>query len=388
MTSLDLLALAAATWGGHIMAMRSRPPRAPDRASDYESPPAPDFTRSLGALGPVSALGIGTALGDPTDVEDARYEVAIEAAIAAGVTLIDTAINYRCQRSERVVGRVLARALARSREEGRDENRDGRREGTLLVSTKGGYVPLESSPPSSKDAYRSYVRTTYVDTGMIRSDELVAGGHCIAPTFLTDQIARSRWNLGVEQIDLYYIHNPEQQLEGGVSADVFHQRLRDAFAALEAAVDAGSIRAYGCATWNGVRASPDAQNHLSLEQLVRTAHDVAGDGHRFSVVQIPVSLAMPEAVGVQTQLVNGVARTALEAADELGLAVVAGAALMHGRLAHDLPPAARAVFPDAPNDAACALTFARMLPHVASVAVGMRSREHVRENVGVFASAL
>lgn len=371
------------------MTMRSHSPRAPDRAPDRESSPqAPDFTRSLGALGTVSALGVGTALGDPTDAEDARYESAIEAAIAAGVTLIDTAINYRCQRSERVVGRVLARALARSREEGRDDSRDGHRAGPLIVSTKGGYIPLDSSPPPSKDAYRSYLRTTYVDTGMIRGDELVAGGHCIAPAFLTDQIARSRWNLGVEQIDLYYVHNPEQQLEGGVSADMFQERLRDAFAALEAAADAGAIRAYGCATWNGVRALPDAPNHLSLEQLMRTAHDIAGDGHHFSAVQIPVSLAMPEAVGVQTQLVNGAARTALEAADELGLAVIAGASLMHGRLAHDLPPAARAVFPDAPDDAACALTFARMLPHVASVAVGMRSLEHVRENVDVFTSAL
>lgn len=347
------------------------------RASSH----APDFTRSLGTLGPVSALGIGTALGDPTEVEDARYADAIEAAIAAGVTMIDTAINYRCQRSERVIGRTLARIRSNTAH-------DGHRTGPIMVCTKGGYIPLESSPPSSKEAYRSYVRSTYLDTGMIRGDELVAGGHCIAPAFLTDQIARSRWNLGVERIDLYYIHNPEQQLEGGIARDLFEQRLRDAFEALEAAVDAGAIRAYGCATWNGLRASPEAPNHLSLEMLLRTAREVAGDDHHFHAVQLPVSLAMPEAVRVQTQHVNGAARTALDAADELGIAVVAGASLMHGRLARDLPPAARSIFPDAPSDAACALTFARMLPHVASVAVGMRSREHVHENVNVFASAL
>jgi len=345
---------------------------------------APDFTRTLGALGPVSALAFGTALGDPNDMEDARYGDAIDTALAAGVTLIDTAINYRCQRSERTIGRALARARSHASHDGAHDARIG----PVMVCTKGGYIPLESSPPSSKDAYRSYVRSTYLDTGMIRGDELVAGGHCIAPAFLTDQIARSRWNLGVECIDLYYIHNPEQQLEGGIARDVFAQRLRAAFEALEAAVDAGAIRAYGCATWNGLRASPDAANHLSLEMLVHTARDVAGDDHHFHAVQLPVSLAMPEAVRVQTQHVNGAARTALDAADELGIAVVAGASLMHGRLARDLPPAARSIFPDAPSDAACALTFARMLPHVASVAVGMRSREHVRENVEVFASAL
>lgn len=356
---------------------------------------APDFTRTLGALGPVSALAFGTALGDPNDMEDARYGDAIDTALAAGVTLIDTAINYRCQRSERTIGRALARARSHASHDGaRDGHHMGSihmgaiHMGAIMVCTKGGYIPLESSPPSSKEAYRSYVRSTYLDTGMIRGDDLVAGGHCIAPAFLTDQIARSRWNLGVECIDLYYIHNPEQQLEGGIARDVFAQRLRDAFEALEAAVDAGAIRAYGCATWNGLRASLDAPNHLSLEMLVHTARDVAGDDHHFHAVQLPVSLAMPEAVRVQTQHVNGAARTALEAADELGIAVVAGASLMHGRLARDLPPAARSIFPDAPSDAACALTFARMLPHVASVAVGMRSREHVRENVEVFATAL
>src|SRR5690348_5789949 len=72
----------------------------------------PDFTRPLGALGNVTALGIGTALGEPTDAEDERYECAIIAALDCGVGVIDTAINYRCQRSERAVGRALARTRA------------------------------------------------------------------------------------------------------------------------------------------------------------------------------------------------------------------------------------------------------------------------------------
>jgi aryl-alcohol dehydrogenase-like predicted oxidoreductase len=350
--------------------MHSRSTRAPSRA--------PDFTRPLAELGPVSALGIATALGEPTDAEDTRYEAAIGEAIAAGVTLVDTAINYRCQRSERAVGRALAHA----------RRNDGRRAKTILVCTKGGYVPLESPPPATKDEYRAYVARAFLETGLIDRDELVAGGHCIAPTFLADQIARSRANLGVDRIDLYYLHNPEQQLEGGVPHEAFVTRLRAAFEALEQAVDDGAIRAYGCATWNGARTMPDDPNHLSLELLARTAHEVAGDAHHFCAVQLPVSLAMPEAVRVQSQRVKHAARTPLEAADELGIAVVVGAALMHGRLAHDLPPAARAIFPDAPSDAARALTFARMLPRVACVTVGMRSSEHVRENVRVFASAM
>lgn len=334
----------------------------------------PDFTRPLGALGDVTALGIGTALGEPTDAEDARYERAIVAALECGVSIIDTAINYRCQRSERAVGRALAHPSA-----------TGHRP---IVCTKGGYVPLESPPPASKDEYREYLGRTYIESGIIPRDELVAGGHCIAPSFLRDQLARSRENLGIGTIDLYYLHNPEQQLEGGVDPDAFRRRLCTAFETMERSVSDGTIRAYGCATWSGLRVSPDAPNHLSLELLARTARDVAGDAHHFTAVQLPASLAMPEAVRLPTQRVGGTPCTALQAAEALGIGVVIGAALMHGDLAHDLPPAARAVFPDAPSDAACALTFTRMLPNVSSVVVGMRSPEHVRENVDVFATAL
>lgn len=337
----------------------------------------PDFTRPLGALGNVTALGIGTALGEPTDAEDERYERAIVAALDCGVGVIDTAINYRCQRSERAIGRALAHASAHASERARP-----------VVCTKGGYVPLESPPPASKDEYREYLGRTYLDTGIIPPDELVAGGHCIAPGFLRDQVARSRANLCVDTIDLYYLHNPEQQLEGGVDPDVFARRLRAAFETMEQCVSDGAIRAYGCATWSGLRVSPDAPNHLSLELLSRTAHDVAGDAHHFTAVQLPASLAMPEAMRLPTQRLRGTPCSALQAADALGVGVVVGAALMHGDLAHDLPAAARAMFPDAPSDAACALTFTRMLPGVSSVVVGMRSAEHVRENVGVFATAL
>lgn len=334
----------------------------------------PDFTRPLGALGAITALGIGTALGEPTDAEDERYERAILAALECGVGVIDTAINYRCQRSERAVGRALAHPSAAAHRP--------------IVCTKGGYVPLESPPPESKDEYRAYLGRTYLDSGLIPRDELVSGGHCIAPSFLENQVARSRANLGVDTIDLYYLHNPEQQLEGGVDGDVFARRLRAAFETMEQCVSDGAIRAYGCATWSGLRVSPDAPNHVSLEMLARTARDVAGDAHHFTAVQLPASLAMPEAMRLPTQRVNGTPCSALQAADALGIGVVIGTALMHGDLAHDLPATARAVFPDAPNDAACALTFTRMLPGVSSVVVGMRSAEHVHENVGVFATAL
>jgi aryl-alcohol dehydrogenase-like predicted oxidoreductase len=85
-------------------------------------------TRSLGAGGrQLSAVGVGTwALGGPFtfdgrdagwgEVDDAESISALQAAIDAGVTLIDTAPAYGTGHSELVVGRALAALPASVRE--------------------------------------------------------------------------------------------------------------------------------------------------------------------------------------------------------------------------------------------------------------------------------
>src|SRR5918998_3226766 len=65
---------------------------------------AAGFFRPFAAGTLVSSIGLGTYLGEPDEAEDARYRASVRAALAGGVNLVDTAINYRCQRSERAVG--------------------------------------------------------------------------------------------------------------------------------------------------------------------------------------------------------------------------------------------------------------------------------------------
>jgi aryl-alcohol dehydrogenase-like predicted oxidoreductase len=199
---------------------------------------------------------------------------------------------------------------------------------------------------------------------------------------VVDQIRRSRANLGVECIDLYYLHNPEQQLSG-VPRATFEQRLALAFEALEQSVTDGAIRAYGCATWHGFRTSAQASNALQLETVVRIATDVGGAGHHLAAIQLPLNLGMAEGMRLHNQVVNGVSCTLLQAAHELGIAVVASAGLMHGQLTHDLPTQLREIFPAAATDAQRAIAFARTIPGVTSVLIGMRSPEHIRENLRV-----
>src|SRR5690349_19815507 len=77
-----------------------------------------------------SSRGVGTYLGPTTDDADAAYEAAIARAFDLGINVVDAAINYRNQRSERAAGRALAAAAARGI--ARDE---------IVVATKGGFIP-------------------------------------------------------------------------------------------------------------------------------------------------------------------------------------------------------------------------------------------------------
>ena len=321
---------------------------------------AADHFRPLGEV-TVSSVGLGTYLGPGDDDGDARYQAAIARALELGINVLDAAINYRNQRSERAVGRAVAAAVASGL--GRDE---------IVVATKGGFLPLDAADPPGPGGARAYLEATYVATGLIRPGELVAGCHCLAPRYLEDQLARSRANLGLDTIDIYYLHNPETQLEEVGEAE-FRARMRAAFELLEGAVAAGAIGSYGTATWNGYREPVGSPGHLDLFALEEVAREVAGAGHHFRVVQLPLNQRMPEAAQVRTQARRGGAPvTLLEAAGELGIQVMSSASILQGKLAPD-PDAARA-----------AIAWVRSRPGLTTALIGMGQAEHVDANAAAF----
>jgi aryl-alcohol dehydrogenase-like predicted oxidoreductase len=349
------------------LAPRATPGGTAQYAATFGALPAGHFRDFDGLT--VSSVGLGTYLGADDDAVDRGYAEAIAAAARLGTNVFDAAINYRSQRSERALGKALA-ALAR----------DGRlpRAGAV-VCTKGGFIPFDGTAPA--DA-RRFVEETYVATGLLRADQIVGGAHAIAPAFLADQVARSRRNLGVDTIDLYYVHNPETQL-AVVSRNRFATVIRSAFEALEAAVAAGHIARYGVATWNGFRRPPDARDHLSLEALVRAAEAVGGKGHGFKAIQLPYNLGMYEAFATPTQKVGKDLLTPLGAAAQLGIAVVASASLLSGRLVAPLPPALADAFPGCESAAARALQFVRSTRGITTALAGMSRVAHVEENLAV-----
>jgi aryl-alcohol dehydrogenase-like predicted oxidoreductase len=312
----------------------------------------------------LSSIGIGTYLGQPNENTDSGYAAAIVAAVESGINVIDSAINYRLQRSERSVGTAL-KVLAH-KNLSRDE---------IVVCTKGGYLTPDGSMPQDPNRY---FFEEYIQKGIFTAKDIAAGCHCVTPRFLENQLGRSLKNLGVDCVDVYYLHNPETQL-GEISQADFLKRVREAFVFLESAAARGQIQFYGMATWNGFRQQKGARDLMQLAEIAAIATEIAGDKHRFRFVQLPFNLAMTEALTLGNQTIGGNERTVMEAADELGITLIASAALLQGQVAQNLPQfVAEALGLE--NDAERALQFARSAPGITTALVGMSRTVHVEAN--------
>ena len=301
----------------------------------------------------VSSVGIGSYLGDRDDKTDCRYAEATAAAIRGGINFIDTSLNYRNQRSELAIGKAIAELNAAGEV----------RRAEFAVCTKAGYLVPNATPA-------------------LNPAEVVGRMHCLAPGFLSDQLERSRINLGLETIDVFYLHNPETQLEAVPRSD-FDARIHSAFELLEQKAGEGKIQFYGTATWGGFRRPAGHSEGLSLVRMEEIARAVVGAGHRFRFIQLPLNLSMGEAIAQRNETVDGKPATILEAASHLGISVIASASLLQARLARNLPDEVAQSFPGFETDAQRALQFTRSAPGASVALVGMSSAAHVKENLAV-----
>jgi aryl-alcohol dehydrogenase-like predicted oxidoreductase len=303
----------------------------------------------------LSSIGIGTYLGDADEATDARYKDAVVRAVQLGVNVIDSAANYRFQRSERSLGAAL-KSLTEDHDFTREE---------LVICTKGGYLPFDGAPPRD---FHKYIEETFVKPGIASFDDFVGGSHCMTPAYLENQLEQSLNNLGVDTVDVYYIHNPESQLQHVSEAEFFH-RLQSAFGRLEQNRRDGKLRFYGVATWNGFRTPAESPDHHSLSRMVEFARQVGGDDHGFRFIQLPLNLAMPEAIAVAHE------------ANELGVTAIASASMLQARLSRGLPEQVRAPLGTLRTDAQTAIQFTRSAPGITTALVGMSRIEHVEENL-------
>lgn len=314
----------------------------------------------------MSSIGIGTYLGQPDEQTDLGYAEAVVRAVELGVNVIDTAANYRFQRSERSIGAALSDLSGRGF--ARDE---------LVICTKGGYLPFDGEPPRD---VRGYVEDNFINTRIASWGDIAGGSHCMTPRYLENQLEQSLRNMNLNCVDVYYVHNPESQLSA-VSSEEFSRRLRAAFEFLEQSVAQGKIRNYGVATWNGFRVEPNARGYHSLEQMVEIARDIAGESHHFRFIQVPVNLAMPEALFLPNHKVGDQWMTVAEAAQKLGVTVIASGSILQGQVARGLPEAIRQALGSLATDAQTGIQFVRSAPGITTALVGMSNVAHVEENL-------
>ena len=294
------------------------------------------FFRTVAGLR-VSSLGIGTYLGAEDEAADRAYADALVTAGEGGINLFDTAINYRQQHSERCIGAALKRLQ-------RDE---------IVVCTKAGFLTQAAVPES------------------LKAEQVAGGMHSMDPDFLADQIDRSRANMGVDTIDVFYLHNPETQLSF-TTRDEFDTRIGRAFARLEELVAQEKIRWYGAATWNGFR----QKGALSLGRMAEIAQHEGGAEHHFRFIQLPFNIEMVEAYVERPESV-------LDAALRLGITSIASATLSQTRVLGSVPERMAKAAAALATDAQRAIQFTRSTPGIAAALVGMSRREHVLENLGV-----
>ncbi len=328
---------------------------------------APGHFREFNGL-VFSSFGIGTYLGRPDEQTDTLVTKAIVSSVCGGLNLIDTAINYRYLHGEWSVKAALRHLL--------EEAKVSREE--LIICTKGGFIP---HPDRVSWFNREYLNQGHLG---ISDRDLVAECHCLHPEYLHDQLNRSLENLGVETIDIYYIHNPETQLSQ-VSKEVFSEQLYRAFEVMETAVREGKIQAYGLATWSALRVPPTDPNHVDLASAKALASQAAGDSKdSFQFIQLPLNAAMPEALVKPTQQVSSQLVPALEAARRLGLAAIASASLGQTQALGQIPASMTSSVSELGlTEAQQALQFTRSIPGLLSALVGMKTPDHVVSNLAL-----
>ena len=314
----------------------------------------------------LSNVGIGTYLGDPDVRTDDLVTNAVKQSITSGINVVDTAINYRSQKAERSVGKSILE-LIQEEKISRDQ---------IFLSSKNGYVTNDADVQLG---FWEYVKEEYSQKGIIKEGDVTSGYHCMTTTYLSDQLDRSLKNLGLECVDLMYLHNAVEGQIKDVSKEQFLENLKAVFELYEQKRDEGKIKFYGMATWECFRVPNDNPQYLSLEDTVNMAKKIGGDNHGFRFIQLPFNMNFDQALLKKTQLLGNENVSALEAAETLGIGVFTSVPFMQGRL---LAPGVMPEFNEL-KPSLRALQFIRSSPGVLSPLVGQKSSEHVTENLEI-----
>ena len=214
---------------------------------------------------------------------------------------------------------------------------------------------------------------------MLQVGDISSGYHCMTTPYLEDQLERSLKNLGVECIDLLYLHNAVEGQINDVSKEKFLKNLKSVFELYEKKRTQGKIKFYGLATWECFRVPDDNPQYLSLQETFNMAQEVGGENHGFRFIQLPYNMHYDQALLKRNQKFDGSEISVLEATSKLNIGVFTSVPFMQGRL---LAPGVMPEFNEL-KPSLRALQFIRSTPGVLAPLVGQKSKEHVSENMEI-----
>ncbi|QIR77070.1 aldo/keto reductase [Sulfurospirillum diekertiae] len=323
-----------------------------------------------------SKLGFGTFKKEPYKEENYTfdYKDALKTAIHHGVNVIDTAINYRYQQSEREIGEVLEELF---------KNGDVKRE-ELIICSKGGFVPLDF--PFPENPYE-WINEHIIQKGLATSSDIELDQHCMTPAFLNNSLERSLANLHVKCLDIYFLHNPETQLTK-IGYNHFLKQLEEIFESFEAHVREGKIKAYGIAVWNAFTYEEGNSEYINLEEVYDVARKVGGASHHFKYIQLPFNIAKTNAYSVLNQkMSDGKYYTPLQVAHKLGLGVMSSSSLLQMHLFQKpFKPEVGYLLDshmELQSDIQLALQFVRSTRGIVTSLFSSSKREHVSSNLEI-----
>ncbi|MFB5613439.1 MAG: aldo/keto reductase [Nitrosarchaeum sp.] len=314
----------------------------------------------------LSNVGMGTYLGEPNAATDELVKNAVKQSILSGINVIDTAINYRAQKAERSVGKAISELINEGKIK-RDQ---------IFISTKNGYITNDADV---KVEFWEYIKNEYTKNGVIKEGDVTTGYHCMTTAYLDDQLERSLKNLGLDCVDLIYLHNAVEGQLKDISKEKFLENLKSVFELYEQKRKQGKIKFYGMATWECFRVPSDNPLFLSLQDTFELAKQVGGENHGFRFIQLPFNMYYDQALLAKNQTFDGKPASLLEVATKLNIGVFTSVPFMQGRL---LTPGAMPEFNDL-KPSIRALQFIRSSPGVLSPLVGQKSPEHVSENLEI-----
>ncbi len=312
----------------------------------------------------LSSIGVGTYLGNPDNDTDVLVKEAIKKSVLHGINVIDTAINYRSQKAERSVGKAVLELI----EEGKSKREE------LFISSKNGYITNDGDV---KEDFWQNIHNTLVRPGIIRSEDISSGYHCMTIPYLENQLKQSLKNLNMDCIDLIYLHNAAEGQLQDITKEEFMKKIGMCFEFYEAQRKAGAIRYYGMATWDCFRVPKDHPQHIMLSDIMKLAREAGGDEHGLKFIQLPYNMYLDQALVMKNQIANGKDSSILEAAINFGVGAFASVPLMQAKL---LQPNVLPEFGGL-KPAHRALQFVRSTPGIIAPLVGHKTITHVDENV-------